>query len=916
MQTDLPEQPDTGAGSEAQPSNPETPPAEAQEIRAEQADAPLAAIEDSLPDSGGDQLADAAASLAAGELPSVAPTPPTARVQEPVVEEAEFHNPPEPAGEPSGWMHRLAGGKWLWILGLISLLLIGIAMVGAWYFLGQLSSVGGQEAIVTPPASLDDLATEYPQMGNVLNDPKLASVYKDFLLAYQQGGLDAAYEWADRRGLLNAKDDLRLTLVLDTTETADLKAQLEAYGVQVTTANRNEIDIVIPRVLLEQLVVADDPAVLFEQISGLEHIIQIKLPMPDIRDDDGVLTESVPIIKADAWHAAGITGQGVKVGVLDMGFDSYRNLLGTDLPAQVTARSFISGVEIDQAGTVHGAAVAEIIHDIAPDAELFLAAYDTDAEEREAVDWLLSNGVDIISHSAGTTYGPMDGSAAESMWVDQIVNDGVLWVNSAGNCGTTHYRATFTDTDGDGYHEFAPGDELMAFIPDGRTVFVLNWDDWGRGQQDYDLYIYDENENEIASSTDVQDGPEDDAAEGVIYTFSDSRVYYLAFYKSRSNRDVLFNFFMRDGQIEYYTPEYSVTTPGDARRSLTVGAVNWSDDVLEDYSSQGPTNDGRLKPEIAAPSGVSSAAYGTTWIGTSASAPHVSGAAALVLQVYPNFTPDQVSEFLRSRAVDLGQNGPDTVFGFGRLDLGDPYNLPPAPPIETPVIQGATAVPLPTSTLMPTVTAASATATPERVVLETPVSSQTDAVGAAVVGLVACVALPGMLGLGGIGLFAGVWYWRSTRSRQMPIYPNQHGRSPRPQPSRGEQHYPQVYSQPAPPQWTRYPPPGSSSPGIAAQDLPVPGAPAAPVVDEGMGSRATPAPVGGKSEVLHDAEGHALCPRCGTSYRLGARFCSTCGTNLASITPQAEEIAFCTKCGFHLRANSKFCPNCGAQRRA
>ena len=58
------------------------------------------------------------------------------------------------------------------------------------------------------------------------------------MLAYQQGGGEAAYELAQKRGLLNANGDLRLTLELDTNDTASLAAELEAKGFQVTAIQR------------------------------------------------------------------------------------------------------------------------------------------------------------------------------------------------------------------------------------------------------------------------------------------------------------------------------------------------------------------------------------------------------------------------------------------------------------------------------------------------------------------------------------------------------------------------------------------------------------------------------------------------------------------------------------------------------
>ena len=337
-------------------------------------------------------------------------------------------------------LERLSSRRMMLILGAISLVLIVGAISGVVYYLGKRSA---GPVLKQAPASLNELATQYPEISNLLQDKKLDSVYKQFLVEYQKGGQEAAFELARKRGILNANDEIRLTLELDTTDTSALQASLEAHGVKVTAVSGNLMDIVIPLELVQASLSSDQSGDIFAQLSGLEHILRLRLPETGMQDGTYLNTdiESLPVINAEAWHEAGITGKGVKIGILDVGFDTYKSLLGTALPEQVLARSFVAGVEIDQAGETHGTSVAEIIHAIAPDADLVFAIYDTSTEMRQAVEWLVSQDVDIISNSTNFVHGPNDGTGTKAKMVDWVVGNGVLWVNSAGNYRLEHYRA-------------------------------------------------------------------------------------------------------------------------------------------------------------------------------------------------------------------------------------------------------------------------------------------------------------------------------------------------------------------------------------------------------------------------------------------------------------------------------------------
>jgi serine protease AprX len=140
----------------------------------------------------------------------------------------------------------------------------------------------------------------------------------------------------------------------------------------------------------------------------------------------------------------------------------------------------------------------------------------------------------------------------------------------------------------------------------------------------------------------------------------------------------------------------AVGSPGSARKVITVGATD-DVDAIAGFSSRGPTQDGRQKPDVCCP-GVGIAApraAGTAMgsvvddrytraSGTSMATPHASGAAALILQANPAFTPDQVKGRLMETAKNLGLDG--NTQGAGRASVSGALGLDGngAPPVPKP----------------------------------------------------------------------------------------------------------------------------------------------------------------------------------------------------------------------------------------
>src|SRR5262249_18309172 len=150
----------------------------------------------------------------------------------------------------------------------------------------------------------------------------------------------------------------------------------------------------------------------------------------------------------------------------------------------------------------------------------------------------------------------------------------------------------------------------------------------------------------------------------------------LAFHKNHATTDNILDLFVGNALFADWAqvPAYSVISPGDANSVLTVGATGLTKDALEIYSSQGPTTDGRLKPDLTAPTGEKLPGYEDEYgfAGTSGAAPVVTGAAALVWQKFPDMTDAEVKAFLTSHVKPLGKKSPNPQFGTGRLSLGDP----------------------------------------------------------------------------------------------------------------------------------------------------------------------------------------------------------------------------------------------------
>jgi len=395
-----------------------------------------------------------------------------------------------------------------------------------------------------------------------------------------------------------------------------------------------------------------------------------------------VTSEGVAVIGGDVWQNVRFRSpiDGLNVGVIDLSFTGYESLRGSELPPQdrLMTRSFRDDGEME-AGDEHGTAVAEIVYDLQQEGTMYLVAVETLGDINEAITYLIDNSVDVINMSLGCVgCAPGDGRGSAIEVVERAPQAGVPFVTSAGNEADRHWIGTFSDPDNDGLNNFAPGDETESFVGDAgdEVAIAMNWDfaNWFASSEDLDLILLDSQGRVIDQSRNRQAGLSGQEAEEEIFiTLPFSGTFHVVVQNIQTSSPQEFELFVEANGLEYVVAEQSLTVPADGTQVIAVGATRWSNDVPEAFSSRGPTKDGRMKPEMAAPDGVSTASFGPmNFFGTSAASPHVVGAVAMLRGRLGLPSGSEALDILFPRLLDLPPVGPDNITGGGRLSM-----LPP-----------------------------------------------------------------------------------------------------------------------------------------------------------------------------------------------------------------------------------------------
>jgi hypothetical protein len=592
----------------------------------------------------------------------------------------------------------------------VSALLSSGARIGAQPPGDQLAADLAPDALAQIDALIAEKETRTPAQRKI--DSQL--LYEDRM---QTGQPIANGIWAVETDVPYAADG-HVIVDAQTRSGSTVSARWQAAGIEVMAASADGSSVRAHVNVSDLETLAADPDVLF--IQPRQGAIATGQAMANLVAPTGqgsVSSEGdVTHLAFAARGAFHIDGTGVKIGVLS---DGVTNLAASQARGDLGPVTVLPG----QAGSGdEGTAMLEIVHDLAPGAQLYFAtAFTSILSFAQNIRDLRAAGCDIIIddvfYFAETPF--QDGAPGATQTnggaVIQAVKDvtaaGALYFSSAGNSGNLD-----AGTAGAWEGDFVDGGATASPLPAGRvhrfgaqnfnTLTVANtsapislyWSDpLGASANDYDLFRLNAAGTAIAAaSTNIQSGTQD-PIEQISQSTTNPRIVVV---KKTSAQPRFLHLNTNRGRLALAT---SGTTHGHATVN-GVGAYGvaatpagaafpqafTSADLVETFSSDGPrhifyqgsgapitpgdvsSTGGTVlqKPDVTAADGVSVTGVGgfpSPFFGTSAAAPHAGAIAGLLKSANPALTATQVRSILTSTAIDIQAPGVDRDSGAGIL---------------------------------------------------------------------------------------------------------------------------------------------------------------------------------------------------------------------------------------------------------
>ena len=531
-------------------------------------------------------------------------------------------------------------------------------------------------------------------------DSALLTLYSRSRRGLAQSAIGQLVEGVDVRSTHIVRGDGLPLVHMTVTDVDVVRPRLEALGVLVAG--------VVDKPAW-QLIDAYVPISKIKEVADVEGVKSMHLQRRPHKNSVGAGNNQWDALSGAAQYRSiftGTNGGGIDFGVMS---DSI-NQVGAGVAGSQASGDLPPGGRVnvlDDGGnndTDEGRAMAELIFDIAPSSDiLFHTAFSGITNFANGIGDLEAAGADVIVDDVGYANDPafQDGAIAQAV-DDAVLNHDVLYFSAAGNQTGQSVLDTFSNSDGDDFHNFAGGSEIIPIRVAANTSseWYLQFDDpWGNAGSNWEIQVFDFDGgvvgNLIKGSNDdntplIGNGdPFDDVTinnnDNVSHQYALS-IKHLGGNSPSGQRLFLFNFDQKFTALDSkLNNEPSVFGHSNARWGFGIGAVpQTSLNTIEPFSSLGGVpivfDDAgnpissvvRDNPAFVAADGVATTLNQfNPFFGTSAAAPNAAAVAGLMMEAHGgarSLSWTEFRDFARDTAVDLGTAGYDTTFGHGRID--------------------------------------------------------------------------------------------------------------------------------------------------------------------------------------------------------------------------------------------------------
>ena len=456
-----------------------------------------------------------------------------------------------------------------------------------------------------------------------------------------------------------------------------VRDDIEGAGAIIQTVAGNWVQVTLP---YHQL----------DDIASVDGINLMTMPSPHVLFDP----ELEPVVAAlKPIESNPLPGKApVKVAIFEFGFDqsAITNLVG----GRVTYHSFRADGQVGGSNTVdalHGLASVQALFEHLPrTAEVHLINFDTEPEFQEALSYAVNDlGVDVITCSVSwaNAYDHYDGTSYFSRSVVDILGDETAMIVAAGNFAKSHWEGPYRDNNLNGAHDFASKGDYLEVKLDytKRYSFLLSWDDWGAPTRNLDIEILNENGERLSDAFGRPYASRNVQAPGGYVEPVERIRNFQPFYPGVRDYRIRITSPNRTSPSEVtpnlelyiYPPPESSMPAADSESSLASGlATARSNSIIPvgattfAHSSQGPTNDGRVRPDFST-SGVVKLNQ-ASFEGTSFATPRIAAVYASVKSMHPDWSISEIEAFIQKTATQTSDfTQKDNLVGWGDVNIED-----------------------------------------------------------------------------------------------------------------------------------------------------------------------------------------------------------------------------------------------------